>query len=70
MKRNLNNIARLVRALLGLPTAVSCLYVRHFSYGKASLLLALGLFLMGSALIGWSPLYWSLEKRRKNAPLV
>ncbi len=53
---------RLVRAILGLPIAVSFIYVRHFSVTKASLLLVSGLYLLFTAVFHYCAfrhlIYW------------
>lgn len=56
MKCNIGWVERTVRILIGLPTAVSYVYVRHFSKGWAEFLLVLGVWLILTAAVRWCPM--------------
>lgn len=56
MKCNIGWIDRTVRFLLGAPTAVSYLYVRHFNLFWARTLFILGVSLIATAIFRWCPL--------------
>lgn len=56
MKCNVGWIDRVVRLLVGLPIAVSYLYIRHFSVGWARAALVLGVWLLITAAFRWCPL--------------
>lgn len=66
MKQNLTRLDRAVRLLIGLPTSASYTYLLH-DYPKTSYtLLAMGLGLVATGLIGYSPFYrWQRYRRRK-----
>jgi hypothetical protein len=57
MRINQGGIERLVRALLGAPTAVSYVYIRHFHLYLAFGLLAFGVVLLATAFIGFCPVH-------------
>jgi len=63
--RPAGKIERLVRVLIGLPTAVSGLYFRHFSPNGARSALALGALILLSALI---PFPQSSDRRPPGTP--
>ncbi len=54
---NVGWVERTVRILVGLPMAVSYLYVRHFSMVWSYSLLVLGVALVLSSAAGWCPLH-------------
>jgi hypothetical protein len=60
LKCNVGWLERTVRLLIGLPTAVSYLYVRHFSITWAYALGLLGIFFLLTAFAAWCPLHQTL----------
>ncbi len=69
MKKNLTKLDRFVRLLVGLPTSASYTYFWH-EYPKTSYaLLAAGLVLIVTGVVGYSPFYRLQQfRRRKQVP--
>jgi len=57
LKANVGWVERSVRLLIGLPMAVSYVYVRHFSMSWSYGLLVVGLMLIATAFWGWCPIH-------------
>jgi hypothetical protein len=57
MIKNVGWVERTVRFLLGLPTAIAYMYVRHFSTPWADILLVIGLALLATAGWSWCPVH-------------
>jgi hypothetical protein len=63
MRNSLDWVNRVVRLLIGLPVAVSFIYVRHFSLDAAYTLLGAGLLLIAMSL----PAPWPERRRPRRA---
>ncbi|MCC7209633.1 MAG: DUF2892 domain-containing protein [Anaerolineae bacterium] len=61
MKRNLANLDRLIRGLIGIAVLIVGIYLQSW-------LALLGLVLLATAVIGWCPLYAALHTATYHGP--